>query len=78
VTLRATDQAQSIALAERQRAQVRFGPLTLAPGATAVAISSDAPAALEPSGPGRPLAFAVYDLYVTISRAPPPRPSAQP
>jgi hypothetical protein len=71
IELSAGEHVQSSALAARQRTPVRFGPVTLAPGTNSLVITTDAPPALEPTATRRALAFALYDVYVTVARAPP-------
>jgi hypothetical protein len=48
------------------RLPVRVGPFRLPPGETAIDLTSAEPAWLEPWDDGRALAFAAYDLYVTV------------
>ena len=62
---------RSIVLAARKRIPERYGPFALPPGDTPIAFVTTEPAWTESVSSGRPLTFALHNLYLAITPAPP-------
>ena len=75
VELHAAELTRTLALPTDERMPFTFGPFRLPPGDSTVWLDTKQPPWREGGGSGRPLAFALYDLYPTLLDSPcPPAP----
>ncbi|MDP9002644.1 MAG: hypothetical protein M3O46_21350 [Myxococcota bacterium] len=70
VVVSADGVSQSVTLKGSHGVPVHFGPVELQPGDTAVAFETSEPAWAEPGPHGRPLAFSLQNLRVTVVPTP--------